>query len=152
MITYNKPERVGSTGESTRTFLVFSPVDGSVDVHMNGWRERSGGKASSELTTIQGDEYQGPFIIGGNNVTYDDVTATTFVRQTDFARCFSELRARLGYTCHFIEHLTENGQPVQGPAITYKGKLKEVEIADSGDRKSTDPNTIKITMEVSEVV
>lgn len=151
MPTFNKPTEIGTTGQSTRTLLVLRPEDGGVEAEIAGWRDRSGGEASAEISTVQGDEYQGQFTIGGNNVSYDDLTATTFFDQVDLVENVKFLRSRLGYSLQFIEHPTLNGKPVPGDPIIYIGKLKKVKMADSGDRKSTDAMTVEITMEVSEV-
>lgn len=147
MITYNKPSNVGTTGQSQRVLIIYKP-DGQIDGKINGWRTRSGGNASAEVTEVNGDEYQGSFVIGGTNVSREDITATTFFDQEQLVAAVRYLESRIGFVCEFIERPTSFGQPVQGESFRWKGKLKGVKAPDSEDRKSTNPNEVEITMAV----
>lgn len=147
MIVYNRPTNVGTTGQSQRTLLIFRQ-DGQIEAKMNGWRTRSGGSASADVTEVNGDEYQGSFVIGGTNVSREDLTATTFFDQAQLVEAVDYLESRIGYMCEFIEHPTQQGQPVPGKAFRWKGKLKSVKRPDAEDRKSTNANEVEITMAV----
>ena len=148
MITYDRPTDVGTTGQSQRTMLVYGE-NGQIEAQFNGWKSRSGGNASAEITIVEGDEYQGSYAVGGNNKTYDDLTATTFFDPERITEAIEYLESRLGFKCEFIEHRTKNGQPVKGKPWRRVGKLKAVKGPDAEDRKSTNPTEVEITMAVS---
>ena len=148
MLTFDRPTDVGTTGQSTRTFVIYN-ASGGIDATFNGWKTRSGGNASAEVVTVEGDEYQGSFAIGGNNLSRDDLTATTFFDQTRLVEALDYLESRLGWKCEFIERPTQNGKPVPGNARRWKGKLKAVKGPDAEDRKSTNAAEVEITMAVA---